>query len=179
MSRTTDHALIEAIATPRRDGEVWPGAWYDAQLARLRAGIGQRVYLVEIRESAIHLAVHLDDKPLELLAVVEFPKPDPSRNLLPHLIVLSDGRGINLGRVTRISVGQPFLPAPRDVLFENAPLRQALLGDERTLNRDRIAAISHMNLAALLATATLPPLVTDASTPIGSDAAVAPEESGL
>ncbi len=160
------------MAAAGRDGEVWPGAWYEAQLARLRAGIGQRVYLIEIHESDIHLAVQLNDKPLELLAVVNFPKPDPARHLLPHLIVLSDGRGLNLGRVTRISIGQPFQPAPEEVLYQNAPLHRAMLGGERTLTRERISAISRMNLAELLAGTTIAPRIT-----AESDAAPAGEEA--
>ena len=34
---------------------------------------------------------------------MDFPRPDPVRGLAPHLILLDDGRGVNLGRI----LGQP------------------------------------------------------------------------
>ena len=39
---------------------------------------GKRIYIVELRPDDINLGIHLSDTAYELLAVLEFPRPDPA-----------------------------------------------------------------------------------------------------
>ncbi|WP_246221653.1 hypothetical protein [Marichromatium bheemlicum] len=128
---------------------LWPGSVYHQQLERLRAAVGERVYLVELVESRTQLGVHLSDTPHELLAVLDFPRPDPARGLAPHLILLDDGRGLNLGRVARIS-RRPFAPAPTDLLYLDRSAAQRLLFAERRLSPAFLAARTRQVLGQTL-----------------------------
>ena len=101
------------------DGGLWPGSEYHAQVARLQAHIGQPVYLVELVLREIHLAIHYEGRAHTLLDVLPFPQPDASRRLYPHLLLLDDGRGINLGRLVRVSRERAFLPTADELLFED------------------------------------------------------------
>ncbi|MFP4063424.1 MAG: hypothetical protein ACLFS2_11600, partial [Halochromatium sp.] len=92
---STDDAQSDGDAA----GGLWPPADYQAQVERLRAAIGERIYLAELRETDVQLGVQLTDRAYELLDVIDFPRPDPARGLTPHLILLDDGRGLNLGRI--------------------------------------------------------------------------------
>jgi hypothetical protein len=117
---------------------LWPSADYHRQVEHLRAAIGETVYLVELVESAVQLGVHLSGTPFELLGVIDFPRPDPVRGLAPHLLLLDDGRGVNLGRIARVS-RRPFAPAPADLLYLDQAAHQNLLFAERRLSRDFLA----------------------------------------
>lgn len=129
---------------------VWPSADYHRQVERLRAAIGETIYLVELIESAITLGVHMSGTPFELLGVIDYPRPDPSRGLAPHLLLLDDGRGVNLGRIARITRGRPFSPAPADLLFLDIEAHQHLLRGERRLSADFIAQRSRAVLGQVL-----------------------------
>jgi hypothetical protein len=131
-------------------GALWPSATYARQVSRLRAAIGANVYLVEVLASETHLAVRQTSTPHVLLDVLEFPRPDPARGLAPHLILLDDGRGINLGRLVRISVGQAFGPAPAQVLYQDRVLQERLLLGRRRLSHEFIARSSRLALGRLL-----------------------------
>ena len=131
-------------------GALWPSADYARWVARLRAAIGQRIYLVEVRLNDIQAAVSLSDKAHELLAVVDFPKPDPKRRLFPHLIVLDDGRGVNLGHLARISLNTPFAPAETDLLYQEQALLQDYLFAPSRFNKEWIAAASKRMLGEVL-----------------------------
>ena len=131
-------------------GGLWPSAEYDRQLARLREGIGQPVYLVEVKVNDFQLTVTLGNRPATLLSVIDFPAADPVRRLYPHMIVLDDGRGLNLGWIARISTGQAFEPQPGQILYQETRLLQNLLFHERRLSAESIARTSKRNLAALL-----------------------------
>ncbi len=150
MSAQSPPPVSERDAAEQRHGDVWPGPSYEAQVLALKASVGKTVYLVEVQQSDLHLAVQYNHKPLELLAVVDFPRPDPVLGLLPHMLVLSDGRGLNLGRIARVALEQPFVPPPEAVLYHDAPLLKALVLGERLLSSERIAAISRWHLAAAL-----------------------------
>lgn len=130
-------------------GQLWPSPEYDAWVARLRAAAGQSVYLLELKLSDTHLGYRLGDKPVELLDVLTFPKPDPQRRLFPHMLLLGDGRGVNLGRIARVSVNAAFSPGRDDLLYEERFLAEALTA-ERQLSRDSIRRISRVQLARLL-----------------------------
>lgn len=129
---------------------LWPSPEYAEQVERLRAAVGETVYLAEIEATEVHLGVRLTDKPYVLLGVVDFPRPDPSRGLAPHLILLDDGRGVNLGRIARISCDRPFGPEPAQVLFQDRRSVQALLTRERQLSTELIAQRSRQLLGEIL-----------------------------
>lgn len=120
------------------DDALWPSDDYHRQVARLRDAVGETIYLVELSESAINLGIHISGSPCILLAVIDFPRPDPTRGLAPHLILLDDGRGVNLGRVARIS-RRPFAPAADELLYLDLAAQHNLLFAERRLSRDFIA----------------------------------------
>jgi hypothetical protein len=128
---------------------LWPPSEYWQQVESLRAMIGQPLYVVEINATDINAGVKLTDKPLTLLAVVEYPQPDPYRQLCPHLLVLDDGRGVNLGRIARISRHSAFSPAAEDVLFLNREFVQNVLLAPRSLSRESVAETSRLLLAQL------------------------------
>ncbi|MBK1716093.1 hypothetical protein [Thiocystis violacea] len=131
------------------DAGLWPSANYHRQVERLRAAVGETIYLVELVESAIQLSVHLSGTPFELLGVIDFPRPDPTRGLAPHLLLLDDGRGVNLGRIARVS-RRPFAPAPKDLLYLDRAAHENLLFAERRLSRDFLAARSRVALGECL-----------------------------
>jgi hypothetical protein len=130
--------------------DLWPSADYARAVARLRQAVGQPVYLVEVRINEIQAAATLSDKAYELLAVVEFPRPDPKRRLFPHLIVLDDGRGINLGHLARISLNTPFAPTEPDILFQERTLLEEYLFAPSRFDKAWIAAASKRMLGEVL-----------------------------
>lgn len=95
-------------------GRLWPSPEYTRQVEQLRAAVGETVYLVELEATQVQLSVRLTDRPYTLLGLVGFPRPDPIQGLAPHLVLLDDGRGVNLWRIARITTGRPFSPAHAD-----------------------------------------------------------------
>jgi SAM-dependent methyltransferase len=69
---------------------------------------------VELEATQVQLGVRLTNRSYTPLGLVDFPRPDPIKGLAPHLVLLDDGRGVNLGRIARITTGRPFSPAPAD-----------------------------------------------------------------
>ncbi len=149
QSSSNDELLIPA-SPDLFEGGLWPSAEYDRQIARLRKHLGVEVYLVEVRFNELSLAVNVGNKPARLLAVSDFPAADPARRLYPHMIVLDDGRGLNLGWIARISRQQPFDPAPAQILYQERRLLQQLLYHARQLSDETVALTSRRNLAAML-----------------------------
>lgn len=131
-------------------GQLWPSDDYAQQVERLRSAVGARIFLVEIQPTEINVGACLSGTDYELLGIVEFPKPDPARGLTPHLVVLDDGRGINLGRIARISVRRPFGPAPDDILYQAPSLLRNLLFRDRTLSKASITERSRVLLSQVL-----------------------------
>ena len=131
-------------------GYLWPGADYHAQVERLRTAVGQTIFLAELDATAVQLAVRITDRPYKLLSIMDFPRPDPSTGLAPHMIVLDDGRGVNLGRIARISVNRAFRPDPAEILFQDRAVLQTLLFQDRQLSPQRIAQTSKALLGELL-----------------------------
>jgi hypothetical protein len=129
--------------------DLWPSADYHRQVETLRAAIGETIYLVEVVESPMHLSVHLGGTPYVLLGLIDFPRPDPARGLTPHLILLDDGRGLNLGRIARIS-RRPFDPAPDDLLYLDQATSRHLLFSERRLSREFLARHTRLALGHCL-----------------------------
>jgi len=131
-------------------GRLWPSSSYSRQVKTLRGAIGQKVYLVELKPDDATLGIHLSDTAHELLAVLDFPRPDPALGLAPHLILLDDGRGINLGRIARITVGSPFRPSRKQILYEDSLLMDRLLRRERRLSHQFMAERSRLLLGQVL-----------------------------
>lgn len=130
--------------------DLWPSVAYHQQVEQLRSMVGQPLYVVEINLTDINAGVHFSGKPLVLLAVVDFPKPDPYRQLCPHLLVLDDGRGVNLGRVARISRNSAFSPAADDIVFMNQEFVEGVLLAPRSLSRESVAATTRAVLGRML-----------------------------
>ncbi len=116
----------------------------------LRAAIGEQIFLVEIGLSATQISANLSDRGHQLLGVIDFPRPDPARRIFPHLLLLDDGRGLNLGRVARVSRNRPFAPEEGDLLFQERFLLDHMLFRESCFTHERIAANSKRLLAELL-----------------------------
>ncbi|MBK5931959.1 hypothetical protein [Halochromatium salexigens] len=133
MSRGEQHE-VGCRHSSEVDEGLWPSADNQQQVERLRAAVGEMIYVAELRETEVQLAVQLSDHSYQLLGVIEFPRPDPERGLAPHLILLDDGRGVNLGRIVRISY-QPFQPAPEEVLYLDREADQKLLFADRRLSQ--------------------------------------------
>ena len=133
-----------------REGSLWPSDKYDNQITRLRRNIGKPIYIVELKVTDINLAVVMQGRAVILLDVIAFPAPDPERRLYPHMLLLSDGRGLNLGRVARITTGCAFDPEPENILFQEQQLLKNLLFHERRLSNKTVSQVSNFNLARLL-----------------------------
>ena len=132
------------------DTHIWPSEDYAQQVALLRAARGEQVYLVELRPTEISMPVHLSGKAVTLLDVIDYPSPDPEKRHYPHMIILDDGRGINLGHVARVSTGTAFDPQPSDILFEEAESLRSLVYRKRSLSRVSIVARARQVLGAIL-----------------------------
>ena len=128
---------------------LWPPADYQAQVARLRAAVGETVYLAELRDTETHLGAQITDRPYQLLGIIDFPRPDPARGLAPHLVLLDDGRGVNLGRIARIG-RRPFQPAADEVLYLDRAACQTLLFADRRLSETFIAERAQAVLGQVL-----------------------------
>lgn len=136
---------------------LWPNENYRAQVERLRGAVGQTIYLIELDASATQLGAAITGTAYILLDVLKFPRPDPSRGIAPHLLLLDDGRGVNLGRIARVS-RKPFAPETSDILYQDAAIADNLLFAERRLSKALIAERSRQALARLLSK-PVPPLL--------------------
>jgi len=131
-------------------GDFWPSDAYDEQIQLLQKNTGSDIYIVEVIFNDINIAVNMDSKPIKLLDVIKFKGHDPQRRLYPHMLILEDGRGLNLGWIARISCNKPFDPEPQDILYLESTLLEQLLFHERQLNEKLIAKNSREYLAAVL-----------------------------
>ena len=138
-------------------GQLWPSPDYHRQVERLRAAVGEIIYLVELTATEVQLGIRLTGQPYCLLGVIDFPRPDPAKGLAAHLILLDDGRGLNLGRIARITCNRPFSPAPSDILFQDERAVQDLLFRDRQLSAGFIAQRSRALLGELLGADNMPP----------------------
>ena len=131
-------------------GRLWPSPAYTQQVEALKNAIGRKVYFVELKPGDINMGIRLSDTAYELLDVVDFPRPDPTKGIAPHLILLDDGRGINLGRIARITLNTPFSPPASNILYQDTFLMQNLLLREQRLSKASIAAKSKALLGRIL-----------------------------
>ena len=138
---------IERFQGSRR---LWPSTNYTQQVTELKNSIGKQVYLVELEPTEINMGIRLTGKSCELLAVIDYPQPDPVKGLSPHMILLDDGRGLNLGRIARISVNTPFNPPVTNILYQDTYLMQNLLLREHTYDKALFAKKTKAILGRLL-----------------------------
>jgi len=130
--------------------ELWPSPNYLRQVDSLRNAIGEKIFLVELKPGNIHLGVYYSSIDYELLDVINFPRPEPANGIAPHMIILDDGRGINLGRIARITINNAFNPSDSDTLYKDSFLMDEFLLRERHLSKASIAACSKSLLGELL-----------------------------
>lgn len=140
----------QSSAADAAEGQLWPSPDYDAQIQRLREAVGQEVFVVELVPTGTELAVSMPGRPVVLLDVLPFPRPDPARGLAPHLLLFDDGRGVNLGRIARVSVDRPFSPAQEQILYRDHDACDGLLFAERRLSKRYLAERSRVLLGRLL-----------------------------
>jgi hypothetical protein len=152
MSDKPSHNLSQSSdSVADNEGRLWPGKDYHRQVEKLRQHIGKNIYLCELKITDINAAIHHTDRAYRLLAVIDFPQPDPKSSLYPHNILLDDGRGINLGRIASISIGQAFSPAPENVLYQDRTLINNLLPGKQRVSVKSIQQTSRRLLAGILA----------------------------
>lgn len=133
----------------KKTDKLWPSPDYFRQLERVYSAVGKAVYLAELCDTTVNTGVKISDEALKLLAVVDYPEPDPYRQLFPHILVFNDGRGVNLGRIARISVNTAFGPSAEDVLYQNQEFLQEVLFAPRVLSQQSIADTSASLLAQM------------------------------
>lgn len=129
---------------------VWPSRSYARQVATLQRLIGQPIYFVELTYNGLAVGAVFHGEPRVLLDVAAFPRPDPSNHLYPHMLVLDDGRGINLGRIARVTANRAFAPDKTDVLYGNRALQHRFLYRAQRLTPRHIARIARQQLRVLL-----------------------------
>lgn len=129
---------------------IWPSENYVHQIEKLKASIDNKVFLVELRPTNSTIAIRHTDQAYQLLAVIDFPKPEPEKGLFPHCILLDDGRGVNLGRIARISLSRPFDPSKEQIIFEENDYLNKLTSPEHRATKESIAATSKFLLGAIL-----------------------------
>lgn len=112
----------EKISAQKSGNQLWPDEQYFANLEKLRQLIGQKIFLIEAVVTDINAGIHHTGQAYTLLSIVDYPQPDPKTGLLPHNIILDDGRGINLGRIIQISTESAFTPAEKNIIYENRDL---------------------------------------------------------
>jgi hypothetical protein len=129
---------------------VWPSRSYARQVATLQRRIGQPIYIVELTFNGLAVGAVFHGEPHVLLDVVTFPRPDPSNHLYPHMLVLDDGRGVNLGRIARVTANRAFAPDKTDVLYGDRALQRRFLYRAQRLTPRHIARVARQQLRMLL-----------------------------
>jgi hypothetical protein len=69
------------------ENSLWPSQEYKQSVQNLKAAVGQQIYIAEVNFSGTHLSMAMNSTAFELLAVQDFPKPNPQTGLLPHFIM--------------------------------------------------------------------------------------------
>ncbi|MCW9023124.1 MAG: hypothetical protein OQK73_00440 [Gammaproteobacteria bacterium] len=133
-----------------REGCLWPSKEYDEQVNYLKQSIGQDIYLLEVNYSDIYITLSQIGRAHNLLDVIDFPSPDPEKYLYPHMIITDDGRGLNLGRVARITVNHAFMPEEEDIIYREHFMLKQLAYCERRLSNKSIQRASKVQLAKIL-----------------------------
>lgn len=133
-----------------QNNSLWPDQHYYEKIKKLRSLIGQEIYLIEAVITDINASVHHTSKAYTLLAIVDYPQPDHKTGLLPHNIIIDDGRGINMGRIIQISTGSAFNPVNENIIFDNLQLLDEIYPDWKRLGNYSLENRSRQLLAGML-----------------------------
>lgn len=140
------HQVSEEYAS----GDLWPSKDYAQQINRLKKAIGKKCYVIELRPTETSLSVHYETRARELVAVVDFPKPEPKRGLYPHNIMFDDGSCINLGRIARVSTDSAFTDKTLVALYKDKFLLNKWVFRKRQLSKASIASHSRKFLGQFI-----------------------------
>lgn len=129
---------------------IWPDESYYAKLEKLRQLIGNKIFLIEAVVTDINAGIHHTGQAYTLLSIIDYPQPDPKTGLLPHNIILDDGRGVNLGRIIQISIESAFTSVEKNIIYKNDTLLNNLLPHYNPLDKKTLTQISKAQLADIL-----------------------------
>ncbi len=132
------------------NGQLWPAEKYYQQLEQLHEIVNQAVYIIPLHQSQTSLTFSMSSKPLTLLAIVDYPIPDPENHIYPHMLIFDDGTGLNLGRILQVSINSPFNPDKEDIIYCDNKMQQTLMFGERRLNEESIRLASKYALGEAL-----------------------------
>jgi len=131
-------------------GELWPPNNYFEQLENLYKMLDKPVYIIPLHQNQNSLTFSITGKSIVLVAIIDYPNPDPENYMYPHMLVFNDGTGINLGRLLQVSIIRPFNPGKEDIIYKDKKLQNSLMFRERQLNEESIHLASKIGLGELL-----------------------------
>ena len=132
------------------NGQLWPTEKYYQQLEQLHKIVNQAVYIIPLHQSQTSLTFSISSKPVNLIAIVDYPLPDPENHIYPHMLIFDDGMGLNLGRILQVSINTAFNPDKEDIIYCDNKMQQTLMFSERRLNKESIRLASQYGLAEVL-----------------------------
>ena len=132
------------------NGQLWPTEKYYQQLEQLHKIVNQAVYIIPLHQSQTSLTFSISSKPVNLIAIVDYPLPDPENHIYPHMLIFDDGTGLNLGRILQVSINTAFNPDKEDIIYCDNKMQQTLMFSERRLNKESIRLASQYGLAEVL-----------------------------
>ncbi len=148
-AKSPDSPLHKSSEESAQD-DLWPSKDYARQINKLKKSVGKKCYVIELRSTETKLSIHYETRARELLAVVDFPKPDPGKGLYPHNIMFNDGSCINLGRIARVSANSAFSDETMEPLYEDKPILKTWIFRKRQLSKASIASHSRELLGQML-----------------------------
>lgn len=132
------------------NGQLWPTEKYYQQLEQLHKIVNQAVYIIPLHQSETSLTFSMSSKPVNLIAIVDYPLPDPENHIYPHMLIFDDGTGLNLGRILQVSINRAFNPDKEDIIYCDNKMQQTLMYGERRLNEESIRLASKYGLGEVL-----------------------------
>ena len=135
------------------EGKLWPPNSYFEQLKNLYNMLDKPVYIIPLHQNQKSLTFSITGKAIVLVAIIDYPVPDPENHIYPHMLVFNDGTGINLGRILQVSINRPFNPGKEDIIYEDKKMQNSLMYKERQLNEESIHLASRAGLSELLSIA--------------------------
>lgn len=134
-------------------GKLWPPNSYFEQLKNLYTMLDKPVYIIPLHQNQNALTFSITGKAIVLVAIIDYPLPDPENHIYPHMLVFNDGTGINLGRILQVSINRPFNPGKEDIIYKDKKMQNSLMYKERQLNEEFIHLASRVGLSELLSIA--------------------------
>lgn len=131
-------------------GKLWPPDSYYKQLKNLYKVLNKAVYIIPLQQNQNSLTFSITGKSIILVAIIDYPIPEPENHIFPHMLVFNDGTGINLGRILQVSTNHAFNPGKEDIIYEDIKMQNTLMFRERQLNEESIHLASRTSLGELL-----------------------------